>query len=637
MRRFLAIVALLIAGAGATAKAVDSPTASFADVQATITGAAAGSTVRIPDGAVDWGANTLTISKAITLKAINGPTGLYHKAATSWSVKITCGLALKITADNVTIDGLQFVGGSTTGAIISVSGKSKTGVGTALYNLRLTRCSIVNGKRAVNPTGLVEGVIDHNQFLNNDIAIGPYGDDYASWSRPIVPGTRNSLFIEDNDFVVDLTNTLGWGQYIMPTSPDQYVYLQQGARAVVRYNFVDWTPGWSSTTSWVGYGMDVHGNMPGGSSDLGPPDPHDAINPPTDKSIYASPIVEVYNNTLLIDHAGQFDDFRGGTILIHDNLYQYKSGGQPAPFVLKEEEVWTTGGPFTSTGRRSLTRGGYPANEQIKNTFIWSNQVQKVGSTAVNVTTARATVPNEPDFIQEGRDYWMAAPDSTNGNPAGVFASYAPFTYPHPLITEQDSSAPIITSANSTVFLSGNAGSFAITTFGNPNAAITKSGTLPSGITFVDNGNGTALISGTATGASVSSITLTATNTAGSSTQNFTLTVASSNASPTCSIVAPLAGNQGTAPLTIPITVIASDSDGSVASVTLSHDGVALATLSSPPWVYNWTGVTANTYTISAIATDNLGATSPPATVTISVAAGSTSATPSPATATFRP
>src|SRR6185437_9318279 len=57
--------------------------------------------------------------------------------------------------------------------------------------------------------------------------------------------------------------------------------------------------------------------------------------------------------------------------------------------------------------------------------------------------------------------------------------------------------APSIISANSTTFTVGTSGSFTITSTGFPTAALLESGTLPSGISFVDNGDGTATLSGT--------------------------------------------------------------------------------------------------------------------------------------------
>src|SRR5439155_7661126 len=67
-----------------------------------------------------------------------------------------------------------------------------------------------------------------------------------------------------------------------------------------------------------------------------------------------------------------------------------------------------------------------------------------------------------------------------------------------------------------------------ITTSGSPTVTtITESGTLPTGVTFTDNGNGTATLSGTPapnTG-NAYTLTFTASNSAGAATQNFLLTV----------------------------------------------------------------------------------------------------------------
>ena len=87
---------------------------------------------------------------------------------------------------------------------------------------------------------------------------------------------------------------------------------------------------------------------------------------------------------------------------------------------------------------------------------------------------------------------------------------------------------PAISSSNSTTFTVGAAGSFIVTATGSPNPSITESGTLPGGIRFVDNGNGTGTLSGTpspGTGG-VYNITFTAQNGfSPNATQSFTLTV----------------------------------------------------------------------------------------------------------------
>ncbi|HUB69333.1 MAG TPA: putative Ig domain-containing protein, partial [Acidimicrobiales bacterium] len=87
--------------------------------------------------------------------------------------------------------------------------------------------------------------------------------------------------------------------------------------------------------------------------------------------------------------------------------------------------------------------------------------------------------------------------------------------------------APAITSQATATSSVGSAFDFEVTTTGEPAPALTATaGTLPSGLTFTDNGNGTATIAGTpATGTGgVYAFTVEASNGSGEATQGFTLT-----------------------------------------------------------------------------------------------------------------
>ena len=89
--------------------------------------------------------------------------------------------------------------------------------------------------------------------------------------------------------------------------------------------------------------------------------------------------------------------------------------------------------------------------------------------------------------------------------------------------------APGITSANSATATVGALFNFTVTTAGYPAPSLgITSGALPSGLTFQDNGNGTATISGTpaANTQGAYPVTLTAANGTGTATQAFTITVA---------------------------------------------------------------------------------------------------------------
>jgi hypothetical protein len=95
--------------------------------------------------------------------------------------------------------------------------------------------------------------------------------------------------------------------------------------------------------------------------------------------------------------------------------------------------------------------------------------------------------------------------------------------------------APSITSANSTTFFAGTAGSFTVTTSGVPTPTLTNAAfagctpsTLPTGVTFTDNGNGTATVASTTGSPVTASVTfcINASNGVGTNaTQTFTLSI----------------------------------------------------------------------------------------------------------------
>ncbi len=86
---------------------------------------------------------------------------------------------------------------------------------------------------------------------------------------------------------------------------------------------------------------------------------------------------------------------------------------------------------------------------------------------------------------------------------------------------------PQITSGSSAAFTIGGPGSFTVTATGTPQPALTKTGALPAGVTFTDNGNGTATIGGTAASGTAGTypLTITANGALPNATQTFTLTV----------------------------------------------------------------------------------------------------------------
>jgi Glycosyl hydrolase family 48/Cellulose binding domain/Bacterial Ig domain len=92
------------------------------------------------------------------------------------------------------------------------------------------------------------------------------------------------------------------------------------------------------------------------------------------------------------------------------------------------------------------------------------------------------------------------------------------------------------------------------------------------------------------------------------------------NTAPAVRITAPAPGATFTAPATVPITVEALDSDGTIASVEFVAGTAVVGTDTSSPYTFSWTNVPAGSFSLTARATDNGGATTVSAPVGITVA-----------------
>jgi streptogramin lyase len=155
-------------------------------------------------------------------------------------------------------------------------------------------------------------------------------------------------------------------------------------------------------------------------------------------------------------------------------------------------------------------------------------KVTSTGSPAAALTLG-GTLPAGVTFVDNG-----GGKGTLSGTPvAGTSGSYpvtitavnaaGSATQPFTLVVNQ---VPAFTSATTTTFTIGSPSNFAVTTTGSPTAALTFTGTMPAGLTFVDNGNGTAKLSGTTTAAAKTyTLKITAKNSAGSAVQSFSLVV----------------------------------------------------------------------------------------------------------------
>ena len=247
--------------------------------------------------------------------------------------------------------------------------------------------------------------------------------------------------------------------------------------------------------------------------------------------------------------------------------------------VLGEQSAWSA----------AQTAGTVTASEQ--------NGVVTVKNTGTGAVSVPITVP--PGTTVAGAAY---------GSPYGGELSAWTSVAGTGTTTLTENVAPTITSANSAASNVGAAFSTTVTTTGEPDPALTETGALPTGVTFVDNGNGTATISGTpaaGTGGSYP-ITITATNANGTTTQVFTLTNAQAPTITSASAAAFTTGVAGTYTVTTtgyPAATI-TESGTLPTGLTFTAGTTGTATIAGTP-----ASGTAGTYPVTVSATNSSGST----------------------------
>lgn len=103
------------------------------------------------------------------------------------------------------------------------------------------------------------------------------------------------------------------------------------------------------------------------------------------------------------------------------------------------------------------------------------------------------------------------------------------------------------------------------------------------------------------------------------------------NAPPTVAVTAPAANTVVTAPATITISADAADSDGTVAKVEFYQGTTLLGSATQAPFAITWANAPAGSHSLTAVATDNRGASTTSAAVPIIVNAPPTVTLTSPA------
>jgi hypothetical protein len=297
--------------------------------------------------------------------------------------------------------------------------------------------------------------------------------------------------------------------------------------------------------------------------------------------------------------------------------------------------------PITFTASNGV---GSPAGQSFTLTVNTAPVITSASTTTFTVGTAgtftvTATGTPAPTFSETGALPAGVTFNTTTGVLSGTPAAGTGKTYsimftatnsvgssaPQSFTLTVDQ-APMITSANSVTFTVGSAGSFTVMTAGFPLPALSDGGaTLPSGVTFVDNGNGTATLSGTPASGSLGTytITFTASNGVGTpATQTFTLTVNTAPVITSGSSTTFTVGASGSFTVTATGTPTPTVSEsGTLPNGVTFAGGSGTGTLSGTP-----AAGTGGTYAITIKATSTSGSTTQNFTLTVDQAPGITSA-----------
>lgn len=392
------VMLLLFVSASPRAATVTAISTSLTDVSNAVYSASPGDSVIIPAGSSTWS----------TYLYVTNPIFIFGSGTNSTHITRTNGPCVwfRLTTNQpIRLSAIKFTGGWND-EIVYIDGKreSDSTSRAPITAFRVDNCEFNQGKRAVWPIGWAYGVIDHNTFINCNIAVSPQGDNTAAWNRAEGYGTTNAVVVESNTFIVNDS---------APAEPNEQLYHFEGARSATRFNTFDFT----AATSYNGLPFESHGNY----STAGVTDPYTTNCLAT----RGQPVIEIYNNTMAVHHTYRFIYLRGGSVIIASNALTYASGSVPSAIQLTDEETW-------QTSWFSPLRTNRYANDGITNSFFWANTLNGAPITTASVSGSDTNV------IAQNMEYWMQAPNATNGSPAGVLQSYTPLAYPHPLVTAQD-------------------------------------------------------------------------------------------------------------------------------------------------------------------------------------------------------
>jgi hypothetical protein len=362
------------------AASITAASPSFQDVSNAVARAANGDTVFVPVGTATWN-STLNLTKAIYLiGAGTNSTIISNNVGTLINWHPGTDLPIRLS-------GICFNSTDNHARVVAINGKCTA--------IRVDHCWFNKSDQTLmfNPygnsvaNGPAYGVVDHCVFRNCSRAYFPCNSEpgtdggiwgATSWSRPVLPGTTNTIVFEDCFFGFDS----GFGSKVSDTT---MIYGGYGGRVCIRY---------CTFAGGAGGYIDAHGDNPD----------------------YSVVFYEIYNNTFTSGAYGAggaaFANQRGGMSIYHDNVF---NGGRGQ--VQELIKYWPTD------------------VHTVTNTYWWNNTwngstnqasmilVKDVDATCSGCSTAT---------IHQDKQYFLHAPQ-----PKQTFYPYTPLVYPHPLVSGQ--------------------------------------------------------------------------------------------------------------------------------------------------------------------------------------------------------
>ncbi|MGE0506560.1 MAG: PIG-L family deacetylase [Solirubrobacterales bacterium] len=289
-----------------------------------------------------------------------------------------------------------------------------------------------------------------------------------------------------------------------------------------------------------------------------------------------------------------------------------------------------TAAAFTSANATTFTSG-------VAGSFTVSTS----GAPAAAISKASGQLPSGVTLLDNGDGTaTLAGTPARSAAPDGESQAYAlalkasngvgsPATQSFTLTVFNPGDAPFITSQSTAGFTTGAAGSFTVTSSGAPKPALSRTGDLPAGLAFHDNGDGTATISGTpaagaapAAGSLAYDLTIAADSKSGHSSKALKITVTNPGTAPQITSGEAVEFATGiAAAFTVtssgdPVAALAAEGD-LPAGLAFHDNGDGTATIAGTPALDSAPAGGSRGYAISVAATSGAGDASRPLTITV--------------------